>query len=498
VPAATNSPAVQGFVNAFLEQQGSTSTGTLQDVEGAVDVLDPAVAVASFLLVSSAESVDEVAVELSALAASYADTGVGTEMAAILSDEALVRSILAQLLQEDQDALTGRRLLNNVGSLSSQRLEDIGSTDPAVYAVIGGMLAAAGVAPTLVQFYAMKANAVGLLLASSNAGSAAINGDATTVTAALLASAQAPGDVAWRALGQGVTTAQITDLLLGCQAIALTDDLEYSGRRSRAAREQAMAADVGVMMTALNLPHNELARAASGDIVVYIPSAAFRRCYAAKVARTGSLDAEDVTVSLVATFTDPAVAQIQTVVFYTARLQRSNRWARCFLCDEREYYSSETDSEESSSTRASSSDSSSQTNFKDAERYQCIRTSEAECGDLSYAIHLSEFMFTKGCKRCGAWITSCPDHSSQADAFSSEQATLRFFKRDGEALREAEAARGGTLIDRFLIPNRKVYYERFGSGGDSDSAQRYSDKMFEFKGTRVVIPVKPDDHDGEL
>lgn len=96
-------------------------------------------------------------------------------------------------------------------------------------------------------------------------------------------------------------------------------------------------------------------------------------------------------------------------------------------------------------------------------------------------------MFTKGCPRCGAFATTCPNHDDQLEAYSSELAVLGTFDNLPPEVLASKTRRGEKLISHYRIPNRKVWYER---NGRAANVGDYEQRTFHYKGVSIILPVE--------
>jgi hypothetical protein len=419
---------------------------------------------------------------------------------AFLSDEGKIERIVV-LLQKIIDKIVAllnlrhRHLLQDVtDDVVNRALNDLGTAEPDIYLLYGAMLAASGANIGVVRMYLLKANSAQLLLDSGSTVTSVIQIDEeqnneTDIERSAKEEQAPPGELIY-SLPDDLNESQVTDLYAGLQSISLNDDIKYSSWSS-SRRRRAIEKDVLALVATMGLPavpngrkilQSDVSTDGTINSGIYYPDSTFRKDYAKKLARTAPLDVDDVTISLVTFVRLPSQPGFASSTAYTARLQNN----RCFLCDRRNPYSSETDSEKHSKSTKLSEESSSQKNFRDSARFACQRNGLYRFGGYDYSIAFSQFAMTMSCKTCGWFVTTCPKHERQKAKYE-EEAHIKWTFTGTKEVEASKKLGGKKVVDPYDVPNKKVYYQKHGAPAPKDEFEK---KVVKIDGAKIIIPIK--------
>jgi len=306
----------------------------------------------------------------------------------------------------------------------------------------------------------------------------------------LLEVTSAPGTLIYDLSEASLGTQAVATILNRLQEISSLDEKEFMMLNSTA-REVAVTEAVGEMLFNLSYINDTQTANISNPIVngtfvvgIYYPSEEFRSAYRGKVAEVVNTDESDITVSAVLVIDVPRISDNLYVV-HTVNLQEG----RCFLCDDRDPTSSETDSQSSSPSTKSSSESS-VVDFLDPEindqLYDCSRTGSVVFEGYTYGVRVTQIDIAMPCEKCGQFLDTCPQHPTQLAAYEENLAVRSTFV--GTAIVEASKSRGGEVIfNKFDVPNRKVFFEDEGRRAFSTE---FEIETVRFGVTDVILPVK--------
>lgn len=412
----------------------------------------------------------------------------------------VVRTIVGVQTAFTQD--DRRKLLESRDLGYSIDAYNIGNVNANIYLLFASIVAGdPDFTPAVVRFYELRASSAKLLLDTGNKFASAVVIGITDLTADGRSSSEEvipPGDLIGLLPEGRLTESQVTSLLEGLQRVSMSDDLDYRKDRKR---ERKVVRDVKGLLAEQGLDDGsgteEGASAVdNGEVnsAVYYPSEQFQQKWANEVMRAAGghgfsrrlLDESGrVTVTAVV-FYRSTTADGGSVAFasvaYTVRLAEG----RCFLCDRRDVFSSETDSEKHSELKSTSVASSSQTNFRDSARYNCPRDRTFRYGGYAYQVALFQGLFTQGCSTCGNFVPTCANHASASEAYASEQAVLATFT-GSEKVEKSKHLGGKKLVDPYDVPNKKVFYEENGAPA---SSEQFDTKTVRVGDTVIKIPTK--------